>query len=160
VQIDVPRDRTSEFELQLVRKGQTRFDGLDEDIISLYARGRLKNDLLGEKTKRKALRKGTTVNRYLQLLSKIFEMAFEEGLIELNPMRRVPLEPEGEGRERYLTHEEEKRLLPVLTGRLTHLRAPVILAIDTGMRKISELLRLRVEHCNFGGAPVFFNING
>jgi hypothetical protein len=28
------------------------------------------------------------------------------------------------------------------------------------MRKISELLRLRVEHCNFGGAPVFFNING
>lgn len=77
---------------------------------------RLKNDLLGEKTNRKALRRGTTVNRYLQLLSKIFEMAFEEGLIDLNPMRRVPLEPEGEGRERYLTHEEEKRLLPVFTG--------------------------------------------
>jgi integrase len=30
----------------------------------------------------------------------------------------------------------------------------------TGMRKISELLRLRVEHCNFGAVPVFFNING
>jgi transposase-like protein len=28
VQIDVPRDRTSEFEPQLVKKGQTRFDGL------------------------------------------------------------------------------------------------------------------------------------
>jgi integrase len=129
------------------------------DITPMLIR-RLKNDLLGERTKRKSLRKGTTVNRYLQLLSKIFEMAFEEGLIDLNPMRRVPLEPEGEGRERYLTHEEEKRLLPVLTGRLAHLRAPVILAIDTGMRKISELLRLRVEHCNFGGVPVFFNING
>lgn len=62
---------------------------------------RLKNDLLGERTKRKALRKGTTVNRYLQLLSKIFEMAFEEGLVDPNPMRRVPLEPEGEG----LSHE-------------------------------------------------------
>lgn len=129
------------------------------DITPMLIR-RLKNDLLGERTNRKALRKGTTVNRYLQLLSKIFEMAFEEGLIDLNPMRRVPLEPEGEGRERYLTHEEEKRLLPVLTGRLAHLRAPVILAIDTGMRKITELLRLRIEHCNFGTVPVFFNING
>jgi hypothetical protein len=28
VQIDVPRDRNSEFEPQLVKKGQTRFDGL------------------------------------------------------------------------------------------------------------------------------------
>jgi hypothetical protein len=35
-------------------------------------------------------------------------MAFEEGLIDLNPMRRAPLEPEGDGRERYLTHEEKK----------------------------------------------------
>jgi putative transposase len=39
VQIDVPRDRASEFEPQLVKKHQTRFDGLDENIISLYARG-------------------------------------------------------------------------------------------------------------------------
>src|ERR687886_3073154 len=29
VQIDVPRDRDSEFEPQLVKKNQTRFDGLD-----------------------------------------------------------------------------------------------------------------------------------
>ena len=28
VQIDVPRDRNSEFEPQLVKKNQTRFDGL------------------------------------------------------------------------------------------------------------------------------------
>jgi putative transposase len=39
VQIDVPRDRDSSLEPQLVKKGQTRFDGLDEKIISLYARG-------------------------------------------------------------------------------------------------------------------------
>jgi putative transposase len=39
VQIDVPRDRSSEFEPQLVKKNQTRFDGLDEKIISLYSRG-------------------------------------------------------------------------------------------------------------------------
>ena len=39
VEIDVPRDRNSSFEPRLVKKGQTRFDGFDEKIISMYARG-------------------------------------------------------------------------------------------------------------------------
>jgi len=39
VQIEVPRDRNSEFEPQLIPKGQTRFDGFDERVLSLYARG-------------------------------------------------------------------------------------------------------------------------
>ncbi|MCA1626875.1 MAG: IS256 family transposase [Acidobacteria bacterium] len=39
VEIDVPRDRASSFEPQLIKKGQTRFDGFDEKIISMYARG-------------------------------------------------------------------------------------------------------------------------
>lgn len=39
IEIDVPRDRASEFEPQLIKKGQTRFDGLDDKIISMYARG-------------------------------------------------------------------------------------------------------------------------
>lgn len=39
VEIDVPRDRKSEFEPQLIKKGQTRFDGFDDKIISMYARG-------------------------------------------------------------------------------------------------------------------------
>jgi putative transposase len=47
VQIDVPRDRNSEFEPQLVKKGQTRFDGLDENIISLYARGMTQREIQG-----------------------------------------------------------------------------------------------------------------
>jgi putative transposase len=47
VQIDVPRDRNSEFEPQLVKKGQTRFDGLDEKVISLYARGMTQREIQG-----------------------------------------------------------------------------------------------------------------
>jgi putative transposase len=47
VQIDVPRDRNSEFEPQLVKKGQTRFDGLDENIISLYSRGMTQREIQG-----------------------------------------------------------------------------------------------------------------
>jgi putative transposase len=39
LEIEVPRDRNSSFEPQLIRKGQTRFDGFDNKIISMYARG-------------------------------------------------------------------------------------------------------------------------
>ncbi|MBC7910644.1 MAG: IS256 family transposase [Pyrinomonadaceae bacterium] len=37
--LDVPRDRDSSFEPQIVPKGQTRFSGFDDKILSLYARG-------------------------------------------------------------------------------------------------------------------------
>ncbi len=37
--LDVPRDRNSSFEPQIVPKGQTRFSGFDDKILSLYARG-------------------------------------------------------------------------------------------------------------------------
>src|SRR5215204_1013370 len=47
VRLDVPRDRDSSFEPQLVKKGQTRFDGLDEKIISLYARGMTQREIQG-----------------------------------------------------------------------------------------------------------------
>ena len=39
MQIEVPRDRQSQFEPQIIKKGQRRFDGFDERVISLYARG-------------------------------------------------------------------------------------------------------------------------
>jgi putative transposase len=37
--VDVPRDRQASFEPKIVPKGQTRFDGFDDKILSLYARG-------------------------------------------------------------------------------------------------------------------------
>ena len=37
--IDVPRDRHSSFEPQLVKKQQTRFTGMDDKILFLYAQG-------------------------------------------------------------------------------------------------------------------------
>lgn len=39
VPIDVPRDREASFEPQLVRKHQTRFQSIDDKILSLYAKG-------------------------------------------------------------------------------------------------------------------------
>ncbi len=39
MELRVPRDRTGTFEPQIVAKRQTRFDGFDDKIIALYARG-------------------------------------------------------------------------------------------------------------------------
>jgi len=45
VVIDAPRDRASSFEPQLVSKGQTRITGMDEQILSLYAKGMSTRDI-------------------------------------------------------------------------------------------------------------------
>src|SRR6476659_8647997 len=39
VQLDVPRDRDSTFEPQIVRKRQRRLSDVDEVVLSLYAKG-------------------------------------------------------------------------------------------------------------------------
>jgi transposase-like protein len=39
VEIDVPRDRSGTFEPQIVRKRQRRLSGVDEIVLSLYAKG-------------------------------------------------------------------------------------------------------------------------
>src|SRR6056297_473293 len=43
--IAVPRDRDSSFEPELVKKGQTRIDGMDDKIIGLYAAGLTVRDI-------------------------------------------------------------------------------------------------------------------
>jgi putative transposase len=72
VQIDVPRDRNSEFEPQLVKKGQTRFDGLDEKIISLYSRGMTQREIQGH------LEETYGVEIWPSLISTVTESVMEE----------------------------------------------------------------------------------
>src|SRR5215210_5814064 len=45
VKIDVPRDRAGQYQPQIIRKGQTRFDGFDDKIISMYSRGMTVRDI-------------------------------------------------------------------------------------------------------------------
>jgi transposase-like protein len=45
VTIDVPRDREAKFEPTLIPKRQTRIDGLDQKILSLYAKGMSLSDI-------------------------------------------------------------------------------------------------------------------
>src|SRR5437868_3935329 len=47
MEIEVPRDRNGSFEPPIVRKHQTRFDGFDEKILSMYGRGMTTRDIQG-----------------------------------------------------------------------------------------------------------------
>jgi putative transposase len=47
VVVETPRDRNGSFEPQILPKGQTRFDGFDDKIVSLYARGMTTREIQG-----------------------------------------------------------------------------------------------------------------
>jgi len=45
VELQIPRDRNGEFEPQLIGKHQRRWDGFDDTILALYARGMTTRDI-------------------------------------------------------------------------------------------------------------------
>jgi len=113
-----------------------------------------KQQRLKTKTLHKRDRSPATVNRELQVLSKVFSMAYDNGLVETNPMRRVQKLREAPARERYLTDEEEKRLFAVLVGRRAHIRSIVVVALQTGMRQ-GEILGLKWEQVDFDQKTIY-----
>ena len=93
-------------------------------------------------------RRPATVNRELSVLSKIFTLAVRKGKVEANPCRAVePLAPDN-ATLRWLSVEEERRLMKYLVGERDHLRPIVVLYLHTGMRR-SELLTLRRHQISF-----------
>src|SRR5436305_10463660 len=47
LELETPRDRQASFEPKIVAKGQTRFTGFDDKIISMYARGMSTREIQG-----------------------------------------------------------------------------------------------------------------
>jgi putative transposase len=45
--VETPRDRNGSFEPQILPKRQTRFDGFDDKIVSMYARGMTTREIQG-----------------------------------------------------------------------------------------------------------------
>ena len=45
--VETPRDRNGTFEPQILRKHQTRFEGFDDKILSMYARGMTTREIQG-----------------------------------------------------------------------------------------------------------------
>ena len=47
IEIEIPRDRESAFEPQIIKKHQRRFEGFDDKILSMYARGMTNREIQG-----------------------------------------------------------------------------------------------------------------
>ena len=123
--------------------GNKPMDEISPILIEKY-----KRDRRASKTARGTDRAPSTVNRELELLSKMFSLAIDQGLAIHNPCRKVKRYREDNERNRYLSDEEEARLIAALDNQRTGLRPLVVLAIHTGMRR-GELLNLRWANVDF-----------
>lgn len=123
--------------------GNKPMDEISPILIEKY-----KRDRRASKTARGTDRAPSTVNRELELLSKMFSLAIDQGLAIHNPCRKVKRYREDNERNRYLSDEEEARLIAALDNQRTGLRPLVVLAIHTGMRR-GELLSLRWANIDF-----------
>jgi len=83
LQVETPRDRNGSFEPQILKKHQTRFEGFDEKILSLYARGMTTREIQGH------LQEMYGVEVSPGLVSEVTDAVLEE----LKAWQNRPLEP-------------------------------------------------------------------
>ncbi|HZS45141.1 MAG TPA: site-specific integrase [Blastocatellia bacterium] len=86
-------------------------------------------------------RSPASVDRELQLLSRIYSLAIEQELLQVNPCTGVKLCGVSNLVPRFLSEEDEAKLLPMLVGRRKHLLDILLVDTHTGMRR-TELLSL------------------
>lgn len=131
-----------------VRALLAAFKGKTLAEVSPLAIEKYKRDRLNSKTIRGTDRSAASVNRELELLSRIFSLAFETGIVETNPCARVRKLRIDNQRNRYLSADEESRLMAQFKDRRAHLKPLVIVALGTGMRR-GELSALRWKQVDF-----------
>jgi integrase len=124
--------------------GEYRLDQIRPLMIEDYKRKRVETPTIHGKT-----RAAASINRELEMLSKIFSMAIDNDLTVKNPCRRVRKLRMNNKRYRYLSVDEEARLMIALDEGPPHLKPLVILAIQTGMRR-GELFNLQWSNVDFG----------
>ena len=101
-----------------------------------------------EKVKTQVLLKGcskTTVNRYIEILSKMFNIAVDNEWLNKNPIKREMRFPLKNYVVRYLTREEENRLMKFTPD---YFKPVIITALQTGLRR-RNLLDLKWEQIDF-----------
>lgn len=118
-----------------------------EDIEAFKIERLQAGKYVGKKDKRRDVTHAT-VNRDLAVIKRVFSLCEEWGKIEYNKIAKVKLLNEGEGRTRFLTEEEIKRLLEEAKNVSSRLHMAVTIALDTGLRK-ETILTLQWSDIDF-----------
>jgi integrase len=115
------------------------------DITQIAVEGYRRRRLAGNSNMGRP-RKAVTVKSEINTLSAILDLAIDNGLLGANPCRKVKF-PRGSlrsQRERVLSRDEEKRLMPYLHGEV---KSAVEIAPLTGLRR-REIIDRRAEDFN------------
>jgi integrase len=115
---------------------------------------RFKRDRGLSETVRGSKRSPASVNRELECLSRIFNMAIDNGYAETNPCQKVKKLRMDNRRSRYLSPDEESSLMATLDEWRTHLRPIIVLALNTGMRR-GEILGLKWSCVDFQRSIIY-----
>lgn len=96
-----------------------------------------------------------TTNRFKANLSSVFEFAKDKYNVKYNPCRTVRGKPEGKGRKRYLSEEEQLKFLQAAKGSSwDRFYLLILMAITTGARR-GELEKLRWSNIDFQNSKAF-----
>lgn len=114
--IAVPRDRDGSFAPELVKKGQTRIDGMDDKIIGLYAAGLSTRDIRAH-------------------LEEVYGLKVSADLVSPDPLLQQP----NHGFERRLASQQANRCNPLVRGKTINLRQPGQIFVMVHVRLLSSL---------------------
>jgi integrase len=123
--------------------GKKCFREITPMLIEKYKKSRREAD-----TVRGHGRSAASVNKELQCLSRMFNMAIDSGLTDTNPCRKVKQLREDNRRNRYLSLDEESKLFAAFSGERAYLRPILVVALNTGMRR-GEILGLKWSEVDF-----------
>jgi len=129
-----------------VRKLQNRFSRLRLSDISAESIEEFKEDRLGEGVE------PATINHDLRVLRRMLRLAERKRLISHNPFVAVEqLKQRAPRLPHIVTFEEEEKIMAVAAP---HIRALVVLILETGLRSHREALALKWEDVDFANALI------
>jgi excisionase family DNA binding protein len=134
--------RTDRYRLKALRLhfGKAKLKEIAAEAIIEYRAQRMKA----------GLRKSST-NREMALLKTMFNWAIQEGLLDVNPVRKIKFYSELDNvRDRLLSEEEEERLLATIAP---HARLFIVVALHTGLR-FGEIKGLKWKDVSFEKAQL------
>jgi integrase len=143
------------------------FEGLTFADITTMKIASMVNSLLQTDSGRGANYSPTTVSKFVQLGHEVVGLAIREKVFKGdNPFSRTQIPkaickkiPQRKKRERYLNHDEERRLFEQLRGRRSHIYAIVMLALETGVRR-GDIFNAEVSHVNLDTKSKFVMLPG